>query len=174
MLKRAHDCRKTAENAAKALLMKLDGSCVGAYAVTGCSVQPWESLSSNSHTRYLWLIESVNSKAFAFNMKYMSLFSAYLSNASLNQSAGLCVHPHTLNTSVLLGLVVVFFRFATNSVQKEFCIGLPHVGDSDVLEDQTHIVWFLCPLFCNCSYFKKTPQISNFQKIQSFPLGKLC
>ncbi|XP_069736664.1 colorectal mutant cancer protein isoform X1 [Phaenicophaeus curvirostris] len=50
MLQRAHDCRKTAENAAKALLMKLDGSCGGAYAVTGCSVQPWESLSSNSHT----------------------------------------------------------------------------------------------------------------------------
>ncbi|XP_069481612.1 colorectal mutant cancer protein isoform X4 [Ambystoma mexicanum] len=50
LLKRAHDCRKTAENAAKALLMKLDGSCGGAYAVTGCSVQPWESLSSNSHT----------------------------------------------------------------------------------------------------------------------------
>lgn len=54
MLKRAHDCRKTAENAAKALLMKLDGSCGGAFAVAGCSVQPWESLSSNSHTRYLW------------------------------------------------------------------------------------------------------------------------
>ncbi|XP_077318396.1 colorectal mutant cancer protein isoform X3 [Lithobates pipiens] len=50
MLKRAHDCRKTAENAAKALLMKLDGSCGGAFAVTGCIVQPWESLSSNSHT----------------------------------------------------------------------------------------------------------------------------
>ncbi|XP_069043364.1 colorectal mutant cancer protein isoform X3 [Lepisosteus oculatus] len=50
ILKRAHDCRKTAENAAKALLMKLDGSCGGAFAVTGCSVQPWESLSSNSHT----------------------------------------------------------------------------------------------------------------------------
>ncbi|XP_060233295.1 colorectal mutant cancer protein isoform X2 [Meriones unguiculatus] len=50
MLKRAHDCRKTAENAAKALLMKLDGSCGGAFAVAGCSVQPWESLSSNSHT----------------------------------------------------------------------------------------------------------------------------
>ncbi|XP_043920145.1 colorectal mutant cancer protein isoform X1 [Protopterus annectens] len=50
MLKRAHDCRKTAENAAKALLMKLDGSCGGVYAVAGCSVQPWESLSSNSHT----------------------------------------------------------------------------------------------------------------------------
>ncbi|CAH2296212.1 colorectal mutant cancer isoform X1 [Pelobates cultripes] len=50
MLKRAHDCRKTAENAAKALLMKLEGSCGGAFAVTGCSVQPWESLSSNSHT----------------------------------------------------------------------------------------------------------------------------
>ncbi|XP_063820210.1 colorectal mutant cancer protein isoform X4 [Pseudophryne corroboree] len=50
MLKRAHDCRKTAENAAKALLMKMDGSCGGAFAVTGCNVQPWESLSSNSHT----------------------------------------------------------------------------------------------------------------------------
>uniref|UniRef100_A0A6I8NHF3 MCC regulator of WNT signaling pathway n=2 Tax=Ornithorhynchus anatinus TaxID=9258 RepID=A0A6I8NHF3_ORNAN len=50
MLKHAHDCRKTAENAAKALLMKLDGSCGAAFAVTGCSVQPWESLSSNSHT----------------------------------------------------------------------------------------------------------------------------
>ncbi|KAM5329090.1 colorectal mutant cancer protein isoform 2-T2 [Glossophaga mutica] len=50
MLKRAHDCRKTAENAAKALLLKLDGSCGGAFAVAGCSVQPWESLSSNSHT----------------------------------------------------------------------------------------------------------------------------
>ncbi|XP_043326532.1 colorectal mutant cancer protein isoform X4 [Cervus canadensis] len=50
MLKRAHDCRKTAENAAKALLMKLDGSCGGAFAVAGCSGQPWESLSSNSHT----------------------------------------------------------------------------------------------------------------------------
>lgn len=50
MLKRAHDCRKTAENAAKALLIKLDGSCGGACAVTGCSMQPWESLSSNSHT----------------------------------------------------------------------------------------------------------------------------
>uniref|UniRef100_A0A4W3JVX2 MCC regulator of WNT signaling pathway n=2 Tax=Callorhinchus milii TaxID=7868 RepID=A0A4W3JVX2_CALMI len=50
MLKRAHDCRKTAENAAKALLMKLDGSCGGACTVTGCIVQPWESLSSHSHT----------------------------------------------------------------------------------------------------------------------------
>uniref|UniRef100_A0ABI7YRZ8 Harmonin-binding protein USHBP1 PDZ-binding domain-containing protein n=1 Tax=Felis catus TaxID=9685 RepID=A0ABI7YRZ8_FELCA len=50
MLQRAHDCRKTAENAAKALLMKLDGSCGGAFAVAGCSAQPWESLSSNSHT----------------------------------------------------------------------------------------------------------------------------
>ncbi|XP_066567379.1 colorectal mutant cancer protein isoform X2 [Amia ocellicauda] len=50
ILKRAHDCRKTAENAAKALLMKLDGSCGAAFTVTGCSVQPWESLSSNSHT----------------------------------------------------------------------------------------------------------------------------
>ncbi|XP_041105065.1 colorectal mutant cancer protein-like isoform X2 [Polyodon spathula] len=50
MLKRAHDCRKTAENAAKALLIKLDGSCGAACAVTGCSALPWESLSSNSHT----------------------------------------------------------------------------------------------------------------------------
>ncbi|XP_051875502.1 colorectal mutant cancer protein isoform X2 [Pristis pectinata] len=50
MLKRAHDCRKTAENAAKALLMKLDGSCGGACTVTGCNIQPWESLSSHSHT----------------------------------------------------------------------------------------------------------------------------
>ncbi|XP_027627003.1 colorectal mutant cancer protein [Tupaia chinensis] len=49
MLKRAHDCRKTAENAARALLLKLDGSC-GTFAVAGCSAQPWESLSSNSHT----------------------------------------------------------------------------------------------------------------------------
>ncbi|XP_029625309.1 colorectal mutant cancer protein isoform X4 [Salmo trutta] len=50
ILKRAHDCRKTAENAAKDLLGRLDGSCGAAFAVTGCSVQPWESLSSNSHT----------------------------------------------------------------------------------------------------------------------------
>ncbi|XP_036385415.1 colorectal mutant cancer protein isoform X3 [Megalops cyprinoides] len=50
ILKRAHDCRKTAENAAKDLLTRLDGSCGAAFAVTGCSVQPWESLSSNSHT----------------------------------------------------------------------------------------------------------------------------
>ncbi|MCI4394488.1 hypothetical protein PGIGA_G00169280 [Pangasianodon gigas] len=50
MLKRAHDCRKTAENAAKDLLVRLDGSCGGVFTVTGCSVQPWESLSSNSHT----------------------------------------------------------------------------------------------------------------------------
>ncbi|XP_061119639.1 colorectal mutant cancer protein isoform X2 [Conger conger] len=47
VLKRAHDCRKTAENAAKDLLTRLDGSCGAAFAV---SVQPWESLSSNSHT----------------------------------------------------------------------------------------------------------------------------
>uniref|UniRef100_A0A3P8YHY0 EF-hand domain-containing protein n=1 Tax=Esox lucius TaxID=8010 RepID=A0A3P8YHY0_ESOLU len=50
VLKRAHDCRKTAENAAKDLLGRLDGSCGAAFAVSGCSVQPWESLSSNSHT----------------------------------------------------------------------------------------------------------------------------
>ncbi|XP_064164036.1 colorectal mutant cancer protein isoform X2 [Anguilla rostrata] len=50
ILKRAHDCRKAAENAAKDLLTRLDGSCGAAFAVTGCSVQPWESLSSNSHT----------------------------------------------------------------------------------------------------------------------------
>uniref|UniRef100_A0A4W4GNH0 EF-hand domain-containing protein n=1 Tax=Electrophorus electricus TaxID=8005 RepID=A0A4W4GNH0_ELEEL len=45
VLKRAHDCRKTAENGAKDLLARLDGSCGGAF-----TVQPWESLSSNSHT----------------------------------------------------------------------------------------------------------------------------
>ncbi|XP_066515330.1 colorectal mutant cancer protein isoform X2 [Hoplias malabaricus] len=50
VLKRAHDCRKTAENAAKDLLTRLDGSCGAAFSVAGCSVQPWESLSSNSHT----------------------------------------------------------------------------------------------------------------------------
>ncbi|XP_030639700.1 colorectal mutant cancer protein isoform X2 [Chanos chanos] len=50
VLKRAHDCRKTAENAAKDLLNRLDGSCGAAFTVSGCSVQPWESLSSNSHT----------------------------------------------------------------------------------------------------------------------------
>ncbi|XP_057175698.1 colorectal mutant cancer protein isoform X1 [Triplophysa rosa] len=50
MLKKAHDSRKTAENAAKDLLIRLDGSCGAGFAVAGCSVQPWESLSSNSHT----------------------------------------------------------------------------------------------------------------------------
>ncbi|XP_054975417.1 colorectal mutant cancer protein [Sorex araneus] len=50
MLKRAHDCRKTAENAARALLMKLDGSCGGALAAASGTTQPWESLSSTSHT----------------------------------------------------------------------------------------------------------------------------
>ncbi|XP_016103786.1 colorectal mutant cancer protein isoform X1 [Sinocyclocheilus grahami] len=50
ILKKAHDSRKTAENAAKDLLTRLDGSCGAAFAVTSCSVQPWESLSSNSHT----------------------------------------------------------------------------------------------------------------------------
>ncbi|MGH0189790.1 UNVERIFIED_CONTAM: hypothetical protein FKN15_038623 [Acipenser sinensis] len=64
MLKRAHDCRKTAENAAKALLIKLDGSCGGACAVTGCSMQPWESLSSNSHTSSQWRDEFVSSLLF--------------------------------------------------------------------------------------------------------------
>uniref|UniRef100_A0A8C2KC91 MCC regulator of WNT signaling pathway n=1 Tax=Cyprinus carpio TaxID=7962 RepID=A0A8C2KC91_CYPCA len=48
ILKKAHDSRKTAENAAKDLLTRLDGSCGAAFAVTGCSVQPWESLSSNN------------------------------------------------------------------------------------------------------------------------------
>ncbi|CAM4547555.1 unnamed protein product [Leuciscus chuanchicus] len=47
ILKKTHDCRKTAENAAKDLLARLDG-CV--FAVSGSCVQPWESLSSNSHT----------------------------------------------------------------------------------------------------------------------------
>uniref|UniRef100_A0A671L1X0 MCC regulator of WNT signaling pathway n=1 Tax=Sinocyclocheilus anshuiensis TaxID=1608454 RepID=A0A671L1X0_9TELE len=50
ILKKAHDSRKTAEIAAKDLLTRLDGSCGAAFAVSGCSVQPWESLSSNSHT----------------------------------------------------------------------------------------------------------------------------
>ncbi|KAK3527309.1 hypothetical protein QTP86_020238 [Hemibagrus guttatus] len=52
LLKQAHDYRKTAETAAKDLLVRLDGSCGGIFTVTGCSVQPWESLSSNSHTRF--------------------------------------------------------------------------------------------------------------------------
>lgn len=51
ILKKAHDSRKTAEIAAKDLLTRLDGSCGAVFAVSGCSVQPWESLSSNSHTR---------------------------------------------------------------------------------------------------------------------------
>ncbi|KAG9338290.1 hypothetical protein JZ751_025961 [Albula glossodonta] len=59
ILKRAHDCRKTAENAAKDLLTRLDGSCGAAFAVTGCSVQPWESLSSNSHTSNLSVSHSL-------------------------------------------------------------------------------------------------------------------
>ncbi|XP_028828504.1 colorectal mutant cancer protein isoform X2 [Denticeps clupeoides] len=50
ILKQAHDCRKTAETAARDLLTRLDGSCGAAFAGSGCSVQPWESLSSNSHT----------------------------------------------------------------------------------------------------------------------------
>uniref|UniRef100_A0A8C9W4L2 MCC regulator of WNT signaling pathway n=1 Tax=Scleropages formosus TaxID=113540 RepID=A0A8C9W4L2_SCLFO len=50
ILKQAHVCRKMAENAAKDLLSRLDGSCGGTFAMSGCSVQPWESLSSNSHT----------------------------------------------------------------------------------------------------------------------------
>ncbi|XP_067105923.1 colorectal mutant cancer protein isoform X2 [Osmerus mordax] len=50
ILKRAHDSRKTVENSAKDLLIRLDGSCGAAFTVSGCSVQPWESLSSNSHT----------------------------------------------------------------------------------------------------------------------------
>lgn len=53
ILKKAHDSRKTAEIAAKDLLTRLDGSCGAAFAVSGCSVQPWESLSSNSHTRWI-------------------------------------------------------------------------------------------------------------------------
>ncbi|XP_034349505.2 LOW QUALITY PROTEIN: colorectal mutant cancer protein-like, partial [Arvicanthis niloticus] len=51
MLKRAHDCRKTAENAAKSPAHENWTAAAGeAFAVAGCSVQPWESLSSNSHT----------------------------------------------------------------------------------------------------------------------------
>ncbi|XP_026099140.1 colorectal mutant cancer protein [Carassius auratus] len=50
ILKKAHDSRKTAEIAAKDLLTRLDGSCGAVFVVSSCSVQPWESLSSNSHT----------------------------------------------------------------------------------------------------------------------------
>ncbi|XP_051981441.1 colorectal mutant cancer protein [Xyrauchen texanus] len=50
ILKKVHDSRKTTENAAKDLLTRLDGNCSGAFTVTGYSGQPWESLSSNSHT----------------------------------------------------------------------------------------------------------------------------
>ncbi|XP_027023813.2 colorectal mutant cancer protein isoform X3 [Tachysurus fulvidraco] len=48
-----HDYRKTAETTAKDLLVRLDGSCGDLFTATGCNVQPWESLSSNSHTRYI-------------------------------------------------------------------------------------------------------------------------
>lgn len=59
LLKQAHDYRKTAETAAKDLLVRLDGSCGGIFTVTDCNVQPWESLSSNSHTRYSWCVRFI-------------------------------------------------------------------------------------------------------------------
>ncbi|XP_006818730.1 colorectal mutant cancer protein-like [Saccoglossus kowalevskii] len=51
MLKRVHDNRRAAENMAKSLLQRLDRSC-GAIVchVPGCTLQPWEDLSSHSHT----------------------------------------------------------------------------------------------------------------------------
>ncbi|CAH1251535.1 MCC [Branchiostoma lanceolatum] len=50
MLKRAHDNRKAAENVAKQLLQRLDRSCGAVCGVQGCTAQPWEDLSSHSHT----------------------------------------------------------------------------------------------------------------------------
>ncbi|KAF5909734.1 colorectal mutant cancer protein isoform X3, partial [Clarias magur] len=50
MLLQAHDCRKTAENTAKDLLVRLDSSCGDFFTVADCKMQPLESLSSNSHT----------------------------------------------------------------------------------------------------------------------------
>ncbi|XP_077997044.1 colorectal mutant cancer protein-like isoform X2 [Glandiceps talaboti] len=51
MLKRVHDNRKAAENMAKSLLQRLDRSCGSMVChVPGCTIQPWEDLSSHSHT----------------------------------------------------------------------------------------------------------------------------
>ena len=52
MLKRVHENRKAAENMAKALLQRLDRSCGTMVChVPGCTLQPWEDVSSHSHTR---------------------------------------------------------------------------------------------------------------------------
>ncbi|XP_041459959.1 colorectal mutant cancer protein-like [Lytechinus variegatus] len=48
MLKRVHDNRKVSENVAKALLQRLDRSC--GTMVCHVPLQPWEDLSSHSHT----------------------------------------------------------------------------------------------------------------------------
>ncbi|XP_070545684.1 colorectal mutant cancer protein-like isoform X3 [Ptychodera flava] len=51
MLKRVHDNRKAAENMAKSLLQRMDRSCGAVVChVPGCTIQPWEDLSSHSHT----------------------------------------------------------------------------------------------------------------------------
>ncbi|XP_022086892.1 colorectal mutant cancer protein-like isoform X3 [Acanthaster planci] len=51
MLKRVHENRKAAENMAKALLQRLDRSCGTMVChVPGCTLQPWEDVSSHSHT----------------------------------------------------------------------------------------------------------------------------
>ncbi|XP_071788109.1 colorectal mutant cancer protein-like isoform X3 [Asterias amurensis] len=51
VLKRVHENRKSAENMAKALLQRLDRSCGTMVChVPGCTLQPWEDVSSHSHT----------------------------------------------------------------------------------------------------------------------------
>ncbi|KAM9441057.1 colorectal mutant cancer protein isoform 2-T4 [Clarias gariepinus] len=50
MLLQANVRRKTAENAAKDLLVRLDSSCGGFFTVADCKTQPFKSLSSNIHT----------------------------------------------------------------------------------------------------------------------------
>ena len=52
MLKRVHDNRKVSENVAKALLQRLDRSC--GTMVCHVPLQPWEDVSSHSHTRYYY------------------------------------------------------------------------------------------------------------------------
>ena len=48
ILHRAHTKRKSAENAAKQLLQRLDRSC--GITMAHCTASPWEELSSNSRT----------------------------------------------------------------------------------------------------------------------------
>ncbi|XP_072019869.1 colorectal mutant cancer protein-like isoform X2 [Amphiura filiformis] len=51
VLKRVHDNRKSSENLAKSLLQRLDRSCGTMVChVPGCTLQPWEDVSSHSHT----------------------------------------------------------------------------------------------------------------------------